>query len=160
MRRLLAKNRLNDPLLRMTEELEVGEKSRFGETVNLTPLFTCQGAVDDLLCRGQISADMKQQMENADLLLGMAPDAGWHPLAPHNDLRTGVCLLTLVASGDDRVSPSSLRERFHQTGIALTAYQRGLIRLSMPSTSWNENELETLVRALGTHRSARTCVFA
>ncbi|REJ87056.1 MAG: aminotransferase class V-fold PLP-dependent enzyme [Planctomycetota bacterium] len=158
--RMLMNQWLNDPLLRMTEEAEVGEKSRFGETVNLTPLFTCQAAVDDLLCQGRLSADVAQQLDSADRLSNMAPEAGWKPLAPQNDLRTGICLLKPASYGVDRLSPGNLRERFHQNGIALTAYRRGLIRLSMPSTPWTEVQWKTLVTAFRTHRSGQTCLFA
>ena len=153
-RRLVDNQRLNDPLLRFTEELERGETSRFGETVNLTSLFTCQGAVDDVLEHRRLGADLIQQIENADRLFDQATVTGWRPLLPADELRTGICLLTPTSSAASRASPCELRESFHRKGIALSAYRRGLVRLSMPSSAWTDAQLDHLSTAMNTSGQA------
>lgn len=150
LRTVLDKQQANDPLLRLTDELEVGQTSRFGETVNLMPLFTCQGAVDDALQRERPADVQNQRIENANRLFGLAGDVGWQPLCPDDSLRTGIALLTPTNSEVTSVSPNVLRHAFHRMGVALTAYQQGLIRLSMPSGSWSEGQLDTLATALTT----------
>jgi hypothetical protein len=136
---------LDDPLLRFTSRLEAGAREVAGETVNLTPLFSAQGAGQDAL-----AAEDPRSMRLASVspAAEAAGAAGWPPLLPCPDLRSGILLARaerLVARGRD---PELLRAALRDAGVAATAYGGGLVRLSMPATGWRPGELEHLRFAL------------
>ncbi len=146
----LAKRRIDDPLLQMTRELEGGTLSRYGETVNLLPLFTCQGAVDDVFRNGANRfTPLQQRTVNAHRFFDLARGAGWKPVRPDDSLQTGICLLR-ARDKRRRLSPEQLRQNFHASGLAVTAYRHGLVRFSMPRTRWSDAEKQQLAAALGT----------
>jgi selenocysteine lyase/cysteine desulfurase len=152
VRALLERYRMDDPLTRFTSELETGFLSRYGETVNLLPLFTCQAALDDAL-RGvhRLHEHLAQRIRNADRLIELAGQ-NWRPVRPAPALRTGICLLRAKDPSLTRVCPSILRERLHGSGLAVTTYERGLVRCSMPDSPWTESEASLLSDALELQR--------
>jgi len=143
---LVRRHLLVDPLLRFTEELENGNTTRYGETVNLAPLLTAQGAADecDPNC---LATTLSGRIANADRLLSRLGDAGCRPHMPAATLRSGILLLQ--PNGRARQLPASaLRRRLHERGIAATAYDRGLLRLSMPRDTLSAEGLEHLRNVL------------
>jgi len=134
----------DDPLLAFLQQMENRNKNRFSETVNLTPLFTCQAAITDLRRDDRsIVADLAARRANAATLLSALPGA-WKPLLPADGFCCGILLLKAISSA---FSMDEIRSRFLARGIALTAYEDGTLRLSMPNNPWTRVELQLLIAA-------------
>lgn len=132
---------LDDPLLRFVESLDSSRKCGPGETVNLAALFSCAGAVADASIA---TTCLETRQANADRVAAAAADAGWRPRLPERNLRSGILLLEPQLRGRSW-DADSCRTFFQQAGVALTAYDGGLVRLSMPAEPMTSDEL-TLLR--------------
>ena len=141
---------LDDPLLAFLQSIEAGRQRRFTETVNLSPLFSCRGALEDQFIEGPVAGRFRRRLANSDLVRRIARMTGWIPLVPSGELRSASALLQASSAAIRAWNPTELRERFHARGIALTCYDRGMIRLSMPSTPLLINEAGLLIQALAT----------
>jgi hypothetical protein len=140
---------LDDPLLRFVEQLFNGATRHSGETVNLSALFSCQGAVSDAIRSGASDgSDAVARLQNAEQVADLAAAVGWSPRLPHPTLRSGVLLLQAESETTCRLPVECLRAAFHDHGVALTAYNDGLIRLSMPATPLQQHELDLIEAAL------------
>jgi hypothetical protein len=146
---LLRTGEIDDPLLRFATQLEHDHLDGRTETVNLAPLFTSQGAVADALAAGETPADrLPTRLANLRAVAALAPSCGWQPHVVAPEFRTGILLLQAEGSLLRSLSSEALRQRFGEQGVAVTAYQDGLIRLSMPETNWREEELSHLQDSL------------
>jgi selenocysteine lyase/cysteine desulfurase len=95
--RFVRKRTIDDPLLRFTDQLENDRNSRSGETVNVTPLLSAQGAVDD--CDpGCLDTTLRSRLAHADRLLSRIRGSNWRPLIPDAALRRGLSRLTRCRS--------------------------------------------------------------
>jgi hypothetical protein len=70
------------------------------------------------------------------------------PLTPHDEFRSGILLLQSESPRLKRARPEEVREQFQECGVALTAYERGVIRLSAPLEPWREKDRDLLRFAL------------
>ena len=145
---LIAHGRLDDPLLAFLQSIEAGKHRRFTETVNLSPLFACRGALEDHAGNGAVATLFARRQANANLVRRIAPMTGWTALVPDEEFRSACVLLRTISSPVRVRCPSSLRERFHERGIALTCYDGGIVRLAMPSVPLSANEVGRLIQAL------------
>jgi hypothetical protein len=139
-----------DPLSHFVTQLDRGSLARYSETVPLLPLFTAAAAVSDhndgpahldqlMLCR----------MANAERLIRVAVHAGWQPLLPANGMRSAALLLRPQASDQRRSLPNDLRDRLCRTGLLVTAYHGGLVRISPPRKPLGTRDAALVGRALG-----------
>jgi selenocysteine lyase/cysteine desulfurase len=146
---LLGDGDLDDPLLRFTARLEGGAACGTDETVNLAPLFSCQGAAADALAEpGGAAGSFSTRTENLRATAGLANGAGWRPLLADPTLRSGILLVRAERASTREAEPEALRLAFQEQGVALTAYPGGLVRLSMPSVPLNAEGLSRLGLAL------------
>jgi hypothetical protein len=146
---LLSTGELDDPLLRFTTQIESATIDGEMETVNLMPLFTSQGAAADALeQRISIPAILRVRQQNLLQAASVAGSSGWQPLLPAEPFRTGILLLQAERTTTRNLSPFELREGFAGNGVAVTSYDSGLVRLSMPPTTWLPQEIDQLRRAL------------
>jgi hypothetical protein len=149
LHRHLARRDIDDPLLRLTEQLEHNQKTAYGETVGLLPLLTAQGAISDALADGNApELSIRQRRANADGLASLARRFGWRPVRPAAPMRTGICLLRAPGGKRARKSAETVRNLFRNANIAVTVYPHGLVRLSMPQTTWTKSELDYLSHTL------------
>lgn len=140
---------IDDPLLRFTEQLESGRLDAYSETVNITPLFSCRGALEDALQSDlTLTASLRIRSKNADLVCDASVDSGWHPVRPNAEFQTGVLLLQPDRFDTYLVSVDRLRAAFHGYGIVLTAYEEGLVRMSMPDRPFEATEVNQIRHAL------------
>jgi selenocysteine lyase/cysteine desulfurase len=149
MSHLLSTGELDDPLLRFTSQLEATVLDGETETVNLIPLFTCQGAATDALARtASLSGMLELRRQNVVQVATMAESCGWRPVLAAEPFRTGILILQAGRAAIQQRSPLELRRTFADKGVALTAYEGGMVRLSVPDTEWRDTDIDQLRRAL------------
>jgi hypothetical protein len=140
---------LDDPLLKFTGQLEGHALDSPMETVNLTPLFSCQGAVEDALNSSLAPTSyFPSRLANLRTTGAAAETAGWEPLLTDPAMQSGILLLRAERSETRSRTAAHLRHAFGEEGVALTAYDEGLVRLSMPDTPWVDRDFELLKTAL------------
>ena len=145
LRHHLGNGHIDDPLLRLTGQLESGQTAGYGETVGLLPLATAQGALGDALKEdNRPGATIDVRLANADRLASLARKFGWRPVRPADTMRTGICLLRSPGGRSTRITPETMHAPFRKAGVAVTTYPGGLVRFSMPPTAWTESETEHL----------------
>jgi selenocysteine lyase/cysteine desulfurase len=146
---LLMRGELDDPLLRFTTQIEIAALEGDTETVNLVPLFTCQGAAAEALDRLlSPAAVLPARQRNLNALASAAAGCGWVPRLPSVSFQTGILLLQGERKKVQDHSASVLRETFARNGVALTAYESGLVRLSIPADEWQPGEMDHLSAVL------------
>jgi aspartate aminotransferase-like enzyme len=145
---LVERCRLDDPILAFLQTIESGRMRRFTETVNLSPLFSCRGALEDQFTDGPIAGRFRRRLANAELVRRIAQMTAWKPLAPMAELRSATVLLRSTSAQIGRFAPDRLRSLFHERGISLTCYAGGLVRLAMPSVPLSTHQAGSLIQAL------------
>lgn len=155
MAHMLASGDLDDPLLRYCCRPEGDSFRSVTETTNLTPLFSCQGAVDDGLSEVTGSSEsLLARLSNWETASKCASQSGWQPISPTPGLRSGILLLCPQNPTVCRQRPEVIREAFRDRGVSLSAYPEGVIRLSMPSTLWTPHEQTLLMNVLHSVQSS------
>lgn len=135
---------IDDPLLRFTARLESGTDEHLSETVNLTPLFSTNGALADASDSAGAWGNRMQNLEAAAAtLLGV----GWEPVLADREFRSGILLVRAERPKIQAAGSDSLRVALREAGVAATTYPGGLVRLSMPPDAWRPGELDHLRRA-------------
>lgn len=140
---------LDDPLLAFTNQLETGTTDCYSETVNLAPMFTAAAAVRRMLASPRAKRhELLAQEANADRLADAAPQLGWHPARPAPPMQSGILLLEPNHQDTRAAPPDVVRERFLASGVALTVYEGGTIRASMPDRPFDADEVRVIQAAL------------
>jgi hypothetical protein len=132
-----------DPLLTFLYELRSDAENRFGETVNLMPLFSCRAALAE---QRDVANDFAIRKANADILAD-AIRGEWQSVRPHPEMRSGILLVTAKAPLLQRIPAARMRAHFLTRGISLTAYDGGRLRLAMPATPYSPSVIECLIQA-------------
>jgi selenocysteine lyase/cysteine desulfurase len=138
---MLAAGDLDDPLLTFSARLESGTRGPVSETVNLASLFAAQGAAADA---HQTGCTLDARLENLHLASEAAAAAGWEPVLPSPDLRSGILLVRSAQRAAHSRDPEELRAALRDRGIAATTYGGGVVRLSMPARRFRPGELDHL----------------
>lgn len=146
---MISEDHLDDPLLHFSRQCEARETEPFGETVSLVSLFPCAGAIAGLLREEGGSPGRFQRLLNRTRQLQSAAEGTpWKALTPHDDLRSGILLLQSVSDELRQQSPTMIRQRFQERGVALSAYRDGTVRLSAPSGEMTREDVDRLHSAL------------
>lgn len=149
VKRLVESGELDDPLLKFTTQIETAKLDGETETVNLIPLFTCQGAAVDALERPlPLATILRQRKANLREAVELAAASGWLPVQPAEPFCTGILLLQAEREKTRRRSAEELRDAFAEEGLALTSYDGGFVRLSMPPARWQPPQFALLEHAL------------
>lgn len=147
--RMRANEDLDDPLLDFLTDLETQSLRHHTETINLTPLLTCCGALLDFDGEERgVEVSLRHQLTNAEIVRSLAEAIGWRPLLSASDQRTGIVLLQSDEPEIRSLSAETLRRRMQQSGITATTYEAGIIRLSMPRTEWKPDDLSDIRNGL------------
>ncbi len=151
---MIEASELDDPLLRFVHRLEHGSLDGHGETLNVSSLFSCQGALAARTAATSVQHDLRVQLANAQELAALAPKCGWAPRMPAAAFRSGILLLQSTSPTVQAMPAAALRSAFHAGSMAVSVYEHGLVRLSLPKTRWRPRELEVIQIALRTvHRN-------
>lgn len=146
-----------DPIAAFLQGMESRRPGRFTETVNLSPLFSCRGALEDQLAGETQAARFRHRRAIAEMVVRIGRMTGWTPLVPSEDFRSAAILLQATSPQIRRLTPQTLRERLHELGVALTCYHGGVIRLSAPIKPFSRNEAGTLIQALVLVQTRASC---
>ena len=135
--------RLNDPLARIILCTADG----YVETANLTPLFSCSGALS--IPHTQFSVDVLGAVRlNVDAIVNSCSDTGWKTIIPNDEFRAGI----LMISSRERCMPQTheraVRATFADNQIAVSAYPFGLVRMSALVEPLTCDQLEHIRQAL------------
>jgi hypothetical protein len=140
LQRWLAAGDMDDPLLRFSQEVFTGQWTAFGETVNIAPLLTASGAAIDAL---QGSAWLSSQ-ESRSEVIDLAQAAGWNSVSPQDGFTSRVLLFEPKVRKRSAHLPELIRSAFLSAGVALSAYESGLIRISLPWSQLASADLDSL----------------
>jgi hypothetical protein len=86
---------------------------------------------------------------NADQVAALTRRSLWRPIPIHPTLSSGIQLLEGIREETRTASADSVRRRFQEQGIALTAFTGGVLRLSMPGVPLASGAIDALGKGLG-----------
>lgn len=140
---------IDDPLLTFTNQLETDSTERYSETVNLLPIFTAAAAVRRMLYSPRAKREeLDIQKTNVNLVVDQTANTNWRPLQPVIPMQSGVLLLESRNRHGSEVASDVVRQRFSTAGVAITVYDKGLIRVSCPGLPFGSSELPRLKSVL------------
>ena len=141
---------IDDPLIRFSRQLETGSTDGYTETVNISPLFSCCGALDDSASKAREQQQiLRSRHTNADVISDAAMQTGWEPVRPAAEMQTGILLLQSQRRSIRQAERDVLRATFQERcGMTLTAYDDGLIRLSMPDRPFAGSDVDQIRKSL------------
>ena len=140
---------IDDPLLRFIRQSETDESNGYLETTNISPLFSCYGAVTDITrSPDRIREASAVRADNAERILNALTGTGWMWLCPDDGLRSSVVLLHSQRAEIRSAAPESVRAAFRQVGVSLSNYEAGLVRLSMPDIPLSSGALGQIRKAM------------
>ncbi len=148
LRNELTADREDDSLFNFLECLLDERLSGHMETVNLTPLFSCQGAISEFNVH-EVSERFQCQRENAQVVRRLASESGWGWPRIDDPMQSGIQLCRYL----NETPPINLEQSFHAAGVRATVYGTGLVRLSLPSYKLSEIEFQQLRVAVGGSRA-------
>ena len=120
-----------DSLLHMLHSIDKGCDTLFPETVNLGGLIAGFGA---WTATPSPNSALETRISNADLVASIAEFNGWEPLRPNESMRSGSLILQSTNRQTRQRSTDEIRNSFADSGIVLSAYANGLVRMAMPET--------------------------
>jgi hypothetical protein len=147
LRNLLNAGKLDDPLLRLTDQIEAGTTTKYYETVNLSALFTCQAAVAEISKSQRVSESVHIRYKNRKLVADIVNNSEWETKHLQTDMESGILLAQAKSYSMRKTDPLIIRNSFREAGIGLTSYENGYLRLSMPNTPLPTDELSKLQSA-------------
>lgn len=140
---------LDDPLLSLLAAMKTGRADRGGETVNVGPLFSCQGALRQMSQGGGFFGTDAARDDASAALREAVVHAGWKTFLPHESLRSGIALASRRGNFSEAASDAEwLRRALYRRGIAVTAYAGETVRLSAPSEPLAAHDRDAVVSAL------------
>ncbi len=142
----------DDGLLAFVEQLRDSANIQ-SETVNLCPLISAFGALEST--SQPTAATVTAQLRNAEQVIRIAELVGWNAELPDSDLRSGILLLQLPRH-HQHIPASQLQQVFADQMVYLTAYDRGLIRLSLPTEPLSHEALVQLEQALTSAKGGKS----
>lgn len=138
----------SDPLLLLTEQLQSDDVKRYAETVNIVPMLAASAA----LSSGQAApvnsqSEFSQRLVNSDRAAECLSGSSWSPVRLSQSARSAILLAASNHAAVQQTAPDTLQTHFRNHGIALSAYQGGLLRMSMPLAIMQQSHLDFLSSA-------------
>lgn len=141
LREQMVESGCDDPLLRMLESSTSSLVRDPRETVNMTPLLTCRGVLEDT--RWQ---DGTGQAANRKFTEALLRQHGWQMLLPQPVFQSGIVLARAEHKSVRRMNPVAARRKFRDAGLSVTTYAGGFVRGSMPFQRFTPEEFDILDR--------------
>jgi len=73
---------------------------------------------------------------------------GWTPHLPHPSIQSGIQLFQAEDSATKALAPKLLRDHFLESGVALSSYHEGLVRVSLPKVKLTTEQVQHFANAL------------
>jgi hypothetical protein len=124
-------NGAGDSLSHMLHSVDNRCDSRFPETVNLGGLIAGFGAWTSTPSPRNALA---MRIANADRIAAIAEFNGWDPIRPDEAMRSGSLVLQSKCHQTRNRCFGDVRNSFADSGIILSTYATGIIRMAMPET--------------------------
>lgn len=125
----LRQQSFDDPLLNLIESHRFSRETGCGETVSVAPLLNCHAAMSEageFLLNGRLQ--LKKRVTNAVEISDLLSATSWNTACePGNGI-------IVARSPAVTASPAAIRMAFQERGLAVSAFEGGIVRLSMPST--------------------------
>lgn len=137
----------DDPLLAFTTQLEGDALESFSETVSLMGMFSARAALADRENEAG-PVQFRTLLDNSRILAEATIDSGWTPFIPHPSVQSGIQLFQAENSAMKALAPKPLRDHFHESGIALSSYQEGIVRVSLPKAKLTAEQIQHFAHAL------------
>ena len=118
-----------DPLLKFSE----GVQCPFGETLNLSGLFGCSGAVKDAI----IESDFDDLHETREVIREIARSANWEAVEPKPEFCSRILMIRKPGFCED--SREKLRRLFIRNQVAVSDFAGGYCRISIPDAIGKED---------------------
>lgn len=144
----------SDPLAGFLENLETGRFAQHSETVNLGPLFSCQGALHDRM-ELDFATDGECQLRAAAQVRELTAKVGFRAIDREAETRTGIELVDCRVGTSSDLLAAAIEQKLMRCGIVATAYDNGLIRISLPGRPLNDIEAGRLERGFKAVRNAQ-----
>ncbi len=139
---------VDDALLCFVDALQQRNQCKLGETINLSALFSSAGAVHDAPAAHDRGQPLNERLRNVEHVANALVGTGWTPQVPDPSLRSGILLLKGTTDKVTNSSADAIRRTCQQQGVILSAYEGGVLRLSMPATPLERQDLDVLTNAL------------
>ena len=141
---------LNDPLLQFTQEIVSHSIDKYSETVNIAPLFSANAAI----CTPRVTpAALREQTScqknNVDGIEQAATGTSWSIVETDCSLRSGIVLMRSRNPATRAAECDTIRSRFREHGVAVSAYPNGFVRISSPTKPMNTESFHSLATAFG-----------
>lgn len=131
LRAAIGINGAGDSLSHMLHSVDNRCDSRFPETVNLGGLIAGFGAWTSTPSPRNALA---MRIANADRVASIAEFNGWEPIRPDETMRSGSLILQSSCRQTRNRCSDDIRNSFADTGIILSTYANGIVRMAMPET--------------------------
>lgn len=129
--RLIETGEIDDPLLRLTWPSDSERSIASPSTANVASLITCDAAIND---REKLSSDSELTDEAYESFLDQMEGLKWNARPVAAEFRSR----TLMLQHTTRNVANDLRERLALVGLAVSAYDSGMVRLSIPRRGWSD----------------------
>lgn len=86
--------------------------------------------------------EFRTPLDNSKILTEAATESGWAPLIPHASVQSGIQLFQAEDSAIKAIAPKPLRDHFLESGIALSSYQNGIVRVSLPKMKLTTEQVQ------------------
>jgi hypothetical protein len=139
---------LDDPLFTLVRGVEGGAPGLFSETVGLSCLFTARAAAVDLREKSDGEEQFCTLAENTGVVAEATRGTAWKPLLVDSSVRSGIALLQAERAESGNAAPAAVRQRFLESGVVVTTYAEGVVRVSVPRGAWRPGEIDIVRRAL------------
>jgi selenocysteine lyase/cysteine desulfurase len=139
---------IDDPLLRLEQQISQGIVDHAMETVALSSLFTCQSAATESLNALGKCREKHEFADNRILMAEIARSAGWEPIQTDINMQTRILLAQSKNRDLRRLNPISLRKELRERSIGVTVYDNAILRFSLSASKLNESNIELLSSGL------------
>lgn len=143
---------IDDALLSFGGELQSGQSHPFGETVAVSPMLVGNAAVVDAL-DASVHGKGDGIQRNRGLIVETATRHGWKHVSPAPTFASRISVFQSSRKRDREETPDCLRRRFLVNDIVVSAYDKGIIRISIPTPPISAEEAKSLDTAFSTRRS-------
>ena len=140
--RMIKSGAVEDPLLRFQHCLYSRDSCSLQETVNLLPLLSASGAINDLLASSESSEDLEITNDrNRNNISDAISQTNWAIVNDVPDISLHTRILTLRHPNGMNWPRQQFEASLRSNGIVCSTYENGDVRLSLPTCELSAGEV-------------------